>query len=511
MSVHHLTRRVFVGLCAALPAAYAFRASAQSGKALTVGLSTYPPNFNPWSVAGGTKPIVSLAMNRGLLGYLADGSMRGELASEWTRVDDRTWDFELRDALFHDGSPVTSDDVRYSFEQVTMADSKAWLKRELSQIAAIETPDARTVRIVMSTPSVLVPIWLASVEMPIIKRDSVSAERVHGIGAGPFMLVSQETGVHVEMRAFDKYYREGEPRLDSLKFIVYPDESLRVAALEAGDVDVIDFVPPQAMKSLEESSSLKLDNSYGGQFMYLHFNGATKPLDDPRVRLAIAHSIRREEIIDAAFYGWGKVMEGAPFSAEGKFHSPDRASLLAYDPDKARQLLSAAGVGDGFSCSLLSSSQFSMHRDTALVVQQHLAEVGIKVTLVMPDWATRTSMADRGQFDIAVNGWILRYDDPDALSPIIDPSLPPGYQRSHGLTIPDVAELLAQGRVEFDQEKRRKIYADIEARILEYAPVVGLTWRVQGYGLKQNVESFKNFPGGLIFYTGTSLAETFFS
>lgn len=503
-----LDRRGLLAAGAALPFLYGGKARAANG-ALTFGLSSYPPSLAPWLNVGTAATTVKFAINRGLLGYSTDGVLRGELAESWERTDPTTWVFKLRDAVFHDGSPVTSEDVRYCIEQVTAPGSTAWFRGEFAQFERIETPDPRTVRIVTKKPLVPVAFWLASCYMMIVKKDSVTEERPHGIGAGPFTLVSQERGVAVEVEAFDRFYRKDEPKLQTIRFVAYADENLRVAALDAGDVDIIEFVPWQSMTSIEQNPRLRLDNRDGGLFMYLFFNGNVKPFDDPRVRVAIAHSIRREEIIQSAFYGRGEVLEGLPIPSTSEFYDPAKAHALAYDPDKARQLLSAAGVGDGFSCKFLSTAQYGMHRDTAIVVQQHLSEVGIQCELVLPDWPTRVAMGEKGQFEMTMNGTTLDYNDPDALGQCLDPALPPSVIRSRDVEVPGLSELLAQGRSEFELAKRKQIYAKVEDLTLEYAPIVALMWRVQGYGMQKKVGGFKNMPGALTIYSGTALSETF--
>ena len=188
------------------------------------------------------------------------------------------------------------------------------------------------------------------------------------------------------------------------------------------------------------------------------------------------------------------------------------ATLLAAIPEQNRQfaakLLADAGVPNGFSCSLLSTAQYGMHKDTAEVVQQHLAAVGIKVELNMPDWATRVALGNKGQYDLAVMGTAADSNDPDGIASFIDGSLSPSYARSVNLPTPKITELLAKGRAEFDAAKRRDIYREVERLAIDEAPIVGLTWRSQGYGMRRQVTGFKNMPGALTFYSGMTFETT---
>ena len=245
-----------------------------------------------------------------------------------------------------------------------------------------------------------------------------------------------------------------------------------------------------------------------GPFMYLTFNAKVKPFDDPRVRVAIAHAIQREEIIKAAFFGRGAPIEGLPLTEGTAFYDARLAHGWAYDPAKAKALLAAAGVGNGFACKLLSTAQYGMHKDTATVVQQHLAAVGIQAELVLPDWSTRVTLGNRGQYELAVMGSASEYNDPDGLAPFLAGNLAPSYVRSFGLDVPKIDELLAAGRSEFDDTKRHAIYTELQQVFLDQAPMVGLCFRAQGYAMSKGVSGFHNLPGALTFYSGTTFEET---
>jgi peptide/nickel transport system substrate-binding protein len=178
-------------------------------------------------------------------------------------------------------------------------------------IEKIETPDARTVRIVMKQPTATLSEWLASYHLPIVSRKSAGGE---AIGAGPFVLKAQERGVSLEVEAFAKYYKPGLPKLKGIRAIAYADENLRVAALQAGDVDLIEYVPWQSMETIAKEPKLRLDAT-DGPFMYLLFNGTKPPFSDARVRKAVAHAIKRDDIVKAALFGRGSPLAHLPISS----------------------------------------------------------------------------------------------------------------------------------------------------------------------------------------------------
>jgi peptide/nickel transport system substrate-binding protein len=242
--------------------------------------------------------------------------------------------------------------------------------------------------------------------------------------------------------------------------------------------------------------------------MYLVFNGGKPPFNDARVRKAVAHAIRREDLVKAAFFGRGSPMAHLPIAEESAFYNPELKDGWRYDPDLARKLLAEAGHPNGFACNMLSTAQYGMHKDSAEVVQQHLAAIGIQVTLNLPDWATRIAIGNRGQYDLAMMGTAADSNDPDGLANILDGSLATAYIRSYGLKTPRISELFAAGRAEFDDAKRKAIYRELEQVAIEEAPIVGLTWRSQGYAMRKQVTGFRNLPGALTFYSGLTFETT---
>jgi peptide/nickel transport system substrate-binding protein len=497
-----LSRRALLAAGAALPfLRHPARAAVTPGK-LVFGLSSYPPTMAPWANAGTAAATAKLMFHRGLLGYGPDGALRGELAERWEHEDDGAWVFHLRDAVFHNGAPVTSADVAWTIEQVAGEKSTAYLRAEMQRLTRVETPDPRTVRVHTKEPSATLPLDMASYFLPILAKGSTAGNPL-GIGAGPFLLSNEERGVALDFKAFDKFYRPGLPKLQAVRMVAYADENLRVAALQAGDVDLIEYVPWQSMPSIEADPKLSLQAT-SGPFMYLTFNAKAGPFGDARVRRAVAHAIQREDIVKAAFFGRGDPIEGLPLSKGTPFYDESLAHGLAYDPAKAKALLAEAGVPNGFACKLLSTAQYGMHKDTAAVAQQHLAAVGIQAELVLPDWATRVSLGNKGQYELAVGGSASESNDPDGLSSFVDGRLSPSYVRSYALDVPELDRLIDAGRAEFDLGKRHAIYTDLQKVYLREAPMIGLCFRAQGYGMSRQVRDFHNMPGALTFYSGTT-------
>jgi peptide/nickel transport system substrate-binding protein len=501
------TRRAFLGGSLALPAlTVAARAQRDAG-ILRYGLSAYPPNLLPWENTGSASGTVKLLTHRSLVTYDHLGQLRGEIAQSWSLDGDGAWAFKLRsDAVFHNGEPVTADDVKWSIEQIAGEKSTAYMRAQMQSIARVEIADPLTVRLVTKAPNVTLPTWFAQYNSFVIWRKSQPGEP---IGAGPFRITAQERGVSIDLAPFDRFYKPGFPKLRGVHFVAYPDESLRMTALLAGDVDMIEYVPYETMAAIEANPRLKLDTVVG-PFMCMLFNGSKPPFSIPAVRQAIAYGINREEIVRAVFVGRGKPLGGVPIPEGTPFYDDELARRWTYDPARAKQLLAEAGFPDGFQANMLATSTYAMHKGTAEIAQQHLAKIGIQCTLNLPDWGSRVTLGSRGQYDLAVHGLLADSNDPDGLSVLMDMSLPPSYVRSIGVQAPRTAAAFARGRAEFDQAKRIAIYREMQLAALEETPLVGLTWRAQGYAMDRSVQGFTNLPGELTTSSGGMIEETYF-
>ena len=245
----HPSRRAVLAGAATMPLLTAPARAARTPGILRFGLSTYPPTLAAWANAGTSTGTVQQLMNRSLLSYTADGKLQGEMAESWGR-DGNAWIFKLREATWHNGKPVTSEHIKWNFEQIAAEKSTAYNKAQCQEIAALETPDARTLRMVMKAPNATIPQMLATFYIPMIYPES-NAPGATLVGAGPYILKASERGVGFEFEANPKFYKPGLPKLKGIKLTVYSDENLRVAALQSGDLDVIEYVPWQSMAAIE--------------------------------------------------------------------------------------------------------------------------------------------------------------------------------------------------------------------------------------------------------------------
>lgn len=479
---------------------------------LFVGLSNEPSNWEP-AVNGGTaQRAVKLLIYRGLYNYGKDGALTPELASSVDISDDGlTYTFHLIDAVFHNGDPVTADDVKFTFDRIANEETGATFSKQLSVIDSVNVVDEKTVEFVLSQPMAPLLDYLALPESVIVSKNYSEANggdiNTAPVGAGPYSFVEYSSGQRVVVQKFDGYYKEGLPVTDTITFMFYPDANTRVTALQAGDVDIIEYVPWKDVDMIKSDSSLQILGGTG-PFMGLIFNTTYGPFSDPLVRRAIAYAIDRQVVIDTAFSGAGEQIFGMNVPSSSLAYDEKFTSYFSYDPEIAKQMLAEAGYPDGFKARLLATSQYEFHQNTAIAVQAELAKIGIEVELDLPDWATRLEQNLAGDYDFLVVGTAGDVADPDFLSDYyqsgeIRLNNAPGYAN------PEVDELLAQGRAAVDPAERKEIYSRLQEIVLEESPLVYLMWRDQSYGASASVKDFDPLPGFLSFQSGIMLENAY--
>lgn len=499
-----------LGLATGLLALTATTALAEGS--LWFGLSAEPPTLDTVVQPGTAARTVKLALHRGLVNYGIDGKVSPELAESYEiSPDAQTYTFHLRDAKFHDETPVTAADVKATFEHILDPNGKAAFRNELSIIETIDTPDDKTVVLHLKSPSVALIGYLALPESVIVpaawleaNKDNPTAEPV---GAGPFKFSEWTRGQEIVLEKFDDYYKEGKPELDELHFAFYGDENTRVNALKSGDVDIIDYVPAKDAESLKTGGT-QLLSTYG-PFMGLQFNTHFEPFSKPEVRQAIAYAVDRSAIINTAFNGIGAPIWGIAIPEGYMGYSEAKKDHFSHDVEKAKELMAKAGYPDGFEARLLASSQYAFHQNTAVALQSELAKIGIKITLDLPDWATRMSKAGNADYDFAVLGSLGEIADPDWLTnyyyggeKLVRTNNSPYFDD------PEIDALLDKGRATVDLVERAKVYDAFVDRALELSPLVYFMWREQDYAVRDGVSGFTNMPGFLTFQSGYSLENT---
>ncbi|PYN99726.1 MAG: hypothetical protein DMD91_12055 [Candidatus Rokuibacteriota bacterium] len=376
---------LIVSMAGETPAAPEGRSEAPAGQMTwAVHISLAPTWFDPAETSGIITPFMVLfALHDAMIRPMPGNPMAPSLAESWTMSPDGlVYEFVLRKgARFHNGEPVTADDVKFSFERYRGAAHKT-LKES---VAAVETPDAGRVRFRLKRPwpDFLTFYYNATGAAWIVPKKYVEKVGDEGfkkapIGAGPYKFASFTPGVELVLEAFDQYWRK-PPNVKRLVLRAIPDEATRLAALKRGEVDVAYAIRGALAEELRRSPGLTLKPNVGQATFWVYFTDQwdpKSPWHDRRVRLAATYAIDRQAINQAETLGFSKITWSIiPSSFE--FYWPPPA--YGYDAAKAKRWLTEAGYPNGFD-----AGDYSVDAAIANIgepVVNYLNAVGIRTKL----------------------------------------------------------------------------------------------------------------------------------
>jgi peptide/nickel transport system substrate-binding protein len=386
MSKREKFMRKFV-LAAALASAVMVPVAADAARStLNVGMRLEPPGLDPRSGAAAAISLITLYnVYEGLTRIAADGSVQPNLAKSWeVSPDYKTFTFKLNAGVkFHDGADFDSSDVKYTFEANAAEDSKVKRKERFTNMASVETPDANTVVIKLKEPRTDLLAQLGESTAVIVDPDSDGGNATSPVGTGPYKFSRWIKGDSVRLVANDAHRDAKKISIKKVTFRFINDAAARMATLLTGDLDFVS-VPNETLDQYKVSSQFKIIEGTTNGETILSTNNAKKALSDIRVRQAIAHAINRQEIIDGAMFGYG-----TPIGSHFAPHHPDYLDLTGtypYDPEKSKELLKAAGFGDGLELSLKLPPVDDYARKGGQIVAAQLEKVGIKITIENVDW-----------------------------------------------------------------------------------------------------------------------------
>lgn len=436
----------------------------------------------------------------------------GELASKVeTSPDNLAVTFTLRDGVkFHDGRHLTSADAKYTLDSLLVSNAaKAASFYEgsgpykQSYIQSIEAPDARTLVIHLNRPWLQLLVNL--VPIGIIPEGSAASQKEHPLGSGPFKYVSFDSTQQIlELEAHEGYW-EGAPHIQRLRVTSIKDSNALLAELLSGRVDCapnVTNLTPDTFKTFGSDHGFKVEEFPGANIVYLGFNTTKPPLDNVKVRQAIAYAIDRERIIRELLLGQAKLAHSI-LPPESWAYSPGK--IYDYDPRKARQLLDEAGFrdpdGDGPQMRFQQPLIFKLSggstatRQYAGVIQDYLKQVGVPVEIETLEAATLTDHQVRGEYQMITRISIGGNQDPIFLRDLFATSGIPapdrvGFNRTR-YSNPEVDRILEEASNSSDQGHARELYAQAQEIISRDVPMLPLWYPAIMVIARNNVSNIK--------------------
>jgi peptide/nickel transport system substrate-binding protein len=422
----------------------------------------------------------------------------GELASDIKRSDDGlTYTFTLRDGVkFHDGRVLSSADVKYTLDLLfssSFAKSASFFEgtgdEKRSYIKSVEAPDQRTVIVTLTKP--WVGLLSNLVPVPMLPKGSYESQKEHPLGTGPFKFIRYDNTQQVcDLEAFPDYW-DGPARLQSIRVRVIAEPTALQAELQSGRVDIAPLptsLSPDSIKQLEKDPNLQVRVFPGSNLILLTLNTSSPPLDNAKVREAIAYAIDRPTMIQQLLRGYGKIAHSI-LPEESWAYSPGHT--YSYDPAMAKRLLSEAGFRADKPIVYKVSGTSVAGRQYAGVIQNALKEVGIPVEIQTSELNTLFDELRRGNFQIAYGQWVGGNQDPIFYKDLFATSEIPTQTRSSRnrsrYSNPELDKLLEEGVNTYDRVKARDLYVKIQEIVSRDVPVFPLWYQSNIIIARKNV------------------------
>lgn len=446
------------------------------GGTLRVAYSGAPQGFDPALASIGFSHLAIEQIYATLTGLDKEANPIPELAQRWEiSGDGRQITFFLHKGVkFHNGDELTSEDVKFTFDRLRDPKTGYAYASQVAMIESVSAVDPHTVRFNLTTPTGPFLTFMAFPGSGIVPRKEVLARgnlSTNPIGAGAFKFVDYKPGTLLRLARHNNYFVSGRPYVDAFEMHIIVDETARTDALFGGLVDFSTEVPAKDWSRVKSDSKLVGISFLGSHWHFVCVNCTRPPFTDPRVRQAIGYAVDRKALIEACYFGEAVPILGGTVPPWSWGHAPDLQPFKERaDIAKAKQLLSAAGLPNGFKTTFVNAPDIPTLNVQTPLLQQQMKAVGIELQIVSienPRW--QDVMVGTHDFDMANIFWLSPLADPDDFTYLNFRSKQPTNIDVYSSARMD--DMLDQARNTADQAKRKALYRDIQALSLEDAPL----------------------------------------
>jgi peptide/nickel transport system substrate-binding protein len=491
-------RRIGLGIVLGVATLLSLSVAQKSGGVLRAGMQADPVGLDPHTTnATATRNQLENVYDT-LVRFDSKGKIIPSLAQSWTASKDKlTWTFVMRTGVrFHNGRALEASDVVYSINRIKDPSLKSPRADNFSQVESVRASSKLTVVFKLKQPFSPLLAKLAASLNVILPKEAVETINTKPVGTGPFTFSEYIPNTRMVLKRNPNYWERDArgtrlPYLEGITFSYLPDATARTTALRAGSVDWIEYVPASDIKTVRDAPNLEVVGGLSANFRSLYFNLKEKPLDDVRVRQAIAYAIDPQEVVDVALFGAGGVVAKGTTIPTGGFYSFANSPYGKPNLERARQLLRDAGVPNGFSLDLKVTSTYDFLRAPAEVIQAQLAKIGVKVNIQAEEWSVYLPNFVGKKFTSTIIGESGQGDPDDYLYNVFHSK---GNGNYMNFSDPALDKLLEEGREIADQEDRKALYDRAQERILQLVPMVPLFHSAQYEGLATYVKGFEHYP-----------------
>jgi len=431
--------------------------------------------------------IAGLIYN-GLVKYDKDMNIVGDLAESWDISDDGlVITFHLRKGVkWHDGKPFTAKDVLYTYQITVDPKTPTAYAGDFLKVKKAEVLDDYTFRVTYDKPFAPSLISWSSAVLPrhLLEGQNITKSSLarHPVGTGPYLFKEWLAGQKIVLVSNADYF-EGRPYVDGHVTRIIPDMATMFLELRARNIDMMGLTPLQYTRQTENNLFRQSFDKYrylAFAYTYLGYNLKHPFFADKRVRQAISYAINKEEIISGVLLGLGKPATG-PYKP-GTWAYNENVKTYSYNPQKARELLRAAGWtktnndgflekdGRPFTFELITNQGNETRQKCAEIIQRQLKEVGIDVKIRILEWAAFINdFINKRRFEAVILGWTIPLD-PDAYDVWHSSKTAPEELNFISYKNPEVDALLEKARSTFDQKLRKKYYDRFQEILVEDQP-----------------------------------------
>jgi peptide/nickel transport system substrate-binding protein len=418
------------------------------------------------------------------------------LATAWEQPDATTWVFHLRDGVtFHDGTPLTADDVKASLERLVA--SKTPQSALWASLASVRATDTKTVTIKTTTPLGTILANLTLLFVAPAGKLSQQGFFDKPVGSGPFRVDSFTASEHLNLSANGSYWGT-KPTLSALQLPYIPETSTRLTSLRTGEVDVTWSIPPDQIKQVSGASGVQVASTDSYVYYFNWFNCGRPPFNDARVRQAMWYAIDVKKVVSSLFGDTAEVMN-SPIPPTVFGYAAQQP--YPYDPDKAKQLLAQAGHPNGFSTSLMWSQGIAPQiRSVAEAFNSYWSKIGVNVQLMELEQATWLKKLLALDWDMDLQNNSVTTGDADYTLGRLYTS----KANRMGYSNAELDQVLTDARSSTDQQARKTLYAKACKIIWDDAVGIFPLQIKATYGLRKSVQGFVPAPNNQPMFTAIS-------
>jgi ABC-type transport system substrate-binding protein len=499
---------LLIMICATLFAGCGHTPSESPGT-ITFLIETMPANLDPRLGTDARSAQLTSLLFSGLLERDATMNVRGDLADHWETPDPKTYVFHLREGVkFSDGRPLTSADVKFTFQSIlngvpgAAGVTQSPKRGAFRVVQSIDAPDALTIIFHLSEPNASFAWSLVRSAVGIVPAGSGADFAQHPVGSGPFRFVSSLQDEEVVFERNNQYFR-GPSQIEHVRFRVVPEAVVRALELRKGTADLeLNSFTPDMIPVLAQQSDLDVSEEPGTIFSYISFNCEDLTLSHREVRQALAYATDRATLARTLLRNQVRVAAG-PLPPNNWAYEPN-VPQYEFNPAKAEALLDQAGfprqgdphTGIRFTITMKSSTE-SLARLLGEVLQDEWKRIGVRLDLRPLEFATFYADITKGNFQLYTLRWVGANNDPDFFEYAFGShKIPPAGANRGRYRNAQLDVLVDQARVEPDREKRRAIYSQVQQIISTDLPYMPLWFQDNISVHRRRIGNILLGPGG---------------